>query len=670
MLTLRGRKDVSGSGESGQVRPAPASRRKRRILAVAIGLLVVLGSGLAAGIHALGLDRLPDVRAVVTHPQPTDTLVYDHTGSTLIADLHPGGYQHYQTRLQNMGHWLPDATEADSGSAVAQRLVRLRFGVGGPSVAGKLRQAVLASQLSLNYSRSQILEMYLQSLFYGNGAYGPQAAAQVYFGVDASKLDLAQAALLAGLPDQPSQLDPFRNLSGAKQRQRQVLDAMVRNRAITARQGDQAYAESLQLTGPKPSVLAAPGFVQYVVDALKARFGEDPYGAGLRVVTTLDLGLQQQAELALRSAADASSWRGVTSGALVAIDPKSGALLAMVGSVNPTAAGGAYNMAVAPRSPGTAFRVFTYTAAIASKRYTMVTPLPDAPITVDVPSASVPRPYRVFNFDHRFHGTCELQACLGNSLNPPAIQAELGTSIPEVVKTARAMGAPPLQTHFDPRGTFSYITDAPEDSFGPSLTLGGYGETPLQLATATSVLASGGLLRRPTAISSIARSDGSVVLRAGSAAGDKAMDAGTAFIVSQMLADDLNRAMTFGRGSPMALPGRHAAALTGTTENFADAWAIGYTPSLAVAVWMGNPDQRQMASGSDGVFVAAPAWHQFMQAALDRMQKGDEWYAPPAGVESSEANGRQAYFLTGTSAGTPPPPLPDGVHVEVAGAGQ
>ena len=661
---------MSGSGGGEQVRPAPASRRKRRILAVAAGLLVFLGSGLAVGIHALGLDRLPDVHAVVTNPLPSDTLVYDHTGGILIADLHPGGYQHYQTRLQDMGHWLPAATQAGSGSTIAQRLVRLRLGVGGPSVAGKLRQAVLASQLSLNYSSSQILETYLQSLFYGNGAYGPQAAAQVYFGVDASKLDLAQATLLAGLPDQPSQLNPFRNLSGAKQRQRRVLDAMVRNRTITAGQADQAYAEALQLTGPKPPILAAPGFVQYVVDALTARFGKDPSGAGLRVVTTLDLGLQQQAELALRSQADASSWRGVTSGALVAIDPKSGALLAMVGSVNPTAAGGGYNMAVAPRNPGTAFRVFTYTAAIASKRYTMVTPLPDAPIAIDGPSGSAPNPYRVFNFDRHFHGTCELQVCLGNSLNPPAIQAELGTSIPDVVKTARAMGAPPLQAHFDPLGTVTYITDAPEDSFGPSLTLGGYGETALQLATAMSVLASGGLVRTPTAISSITRSDGSVVLRADSAAGAQAVDAGTAFIVSQMLADDVNRAMIFGRGSPMALPGRRAAALTGTTENFADAWAVGYTPSLAVAVWMGNPDYRPMVSGSDAVFVAAPAWHQFMQAALDSMQKGDEWYAPPAGVESSEANGRQAYFLSGTSAGTPAPPLPDRVHLEVAGAGQ
>ena len=351
-------------GGSEQVPPARGRNRKRRILTVGAVLLVFLASTLAVGIHSLGLDRLPDVNAMMANPLPSDTLVYDRTGAVLIADLHPGGYQHYQTRLQDMGRWLPATTEAESGAAVAQRLVRLRLGVGGPSTAGKLRQAVLAAQLSLTYSSSQILETYLQSLFYGNGAYGPQAAAQAYFRVDASKLDLAQAALLAGLTDQPTRLNPFRNLSGAKQRQRQVLDAMMRNRTITAAQADQAYAETLQVTGPKPQVLAAPGFVQHVVEALTARFGQDAATAGgLRVVTTLDMGLQQQAELALRHATDANSGRGANGGALVAVDPRTGEVLAMVGSMNPDTAGGGYNMAVLPRNPGTAFRVFTYTAA-------------------------------------------------------------------------------------------------------------------------------------------------------------------------------------------------------------------------------------------------------------------------------------------------------------------
>lgn len=656
--------NVSGGGE--QVPPVRGRNRKRRILTVGAVLLVFLASTLAVGIHALGLDRLPDVHAMMANPLPSDTLVYDRTGAVLIADLHPDGYRHYQTRLRDMGRWIPAATDADSGPAVAQRLVRLRLGVGGPSTAGKLRQAVLARQLSFTYSSSQILETYLQSVFYGSGAYGPQAAAQVYFGVDASKLDLAQAALLTGLTEQPTRLNPYRNLSGAKQRQRQVLDAMVRNRTITAAQADQAYAGTLQLAGPpKPQVLAAPGFVQYVVEALTARFGQDAATAGgLRVVTTLDTGLQQQAELALRRAADANSGRGVTGAALVAADPRTGEVLAMVGSVNPAAAGGAYNMAVLPRSPGTVFRAFTYTAAIASKRYTMVTPLADAPIAVDQPSGWVPQTYRVVNFDGNFHGTCELQACLGNSLNPPALQVELGTGIPEVVQVARAMGAPPLRVHFDPNGTATYTTDDPPESFGPALTFGSYGTTLLHLATGMSVLAGGGVLRQPSTIKSVTQPSGKAALQASPSAGVQVVDAGTAFIVSQMLADDANRAIVFGRGSSLVLPGRRAAALTSRTDGFMDAWSAGYTPSLAAAVWMGNLDYRPMSRGSDGILVAAPAWQQFMQVALDQMGKGDEWYTPPAGVDSSEVNGRLTYFLTGTSASTPPPALPGSVHLE------
>jgi membrane peptidoglycan carboxypeptidase len=257
---------------------------------------------------------------------------------------------------------------------------------------------------------------------------------------------------------------------------------MVRNRSITVAQAAQSYAETLQLTGPKPSVLVAPEFVQYVVDALTSRVGKDAsMRGGLRVVTTLDLELQRQAELALKSTVAANSWRGVTTGALVAIDPRSGELL------------------------GTAFRVFTYTAAIASKHYTMVTPLPDAPITIDQPSGAVPASYKPMNFDGKFHGTCELQACLGNSLNPPAVQAELGIGTPEVVKMARALGAPPLQLHFESDGTATYRLDDPPETFSPALTLGGYGETALRMTTGMSALAGGGVLHEATAIRDVRR---------------------------------------------------------------------------------------------------------------------------------------------------------------------
>jgi membrane peptidoglycan carboxypeptidase len=651
---------MDGSGESQPGRHGRLGRtRDRRFLAIAAALLLLLGSGLVVAGHLVGLDRLPDVQALATNPLPGDTLVYDRTGTVLLADVHPGGYQHDEVPLSALGRWLPAAAVAEAGSAITQRLVRLRLGAGGPSTAGKLRQAALTLQANTTYSQSQILQLYLNSVFYGNGAYGAQAASRVYFGADASNLDLAQAALLAGLPERPTDLDPLRNWTGAKHQQRQVLEAMVRSHAITARQADEAYAEALEVSLHSTTNLA-PGFVAYVATALAGTLGRAARQGGLRVVSSLDWGLQQQAEQALKQAVQANGWRGVSSGALVAIDPRTGEVLAMVGAVDPNAPGGQFNMAVwPPRSPGPTAQVFTYTAAIASKLYTMVTPVADVPIAVD--SLAGP-PYAPHNADGTFHGTCELRACLGSALDVPAVEVELATGLSHVVGTARAMGAPPLMPHFDPSGSIRYARDDPADSFGPSLTLGGYGQTPLQMATAMSVLAGGGVLRPPAAIRRVSLSEGTVIFKASPGRGVKAVDAGTAAVVSQMLADDANRDLSVGRDTPLLLPGRHAAALAGMPDDRTDAWALGYTPSLATAVWMGNPDFRPMTPGSDAVVVAAPAWHQFMQAALDRLQKGDEWYAPPTGVESSRLGGREVWFLAGTSAATPAPSLPPSVH--------
>jgi len=662
------------------------------VLAIVLGALLLLASaGAVAGERALGLDQLPPVSALAA-PLPADTLVYDRTGTVLLADLHQPGYQHLDAPLRAMGRWLPLASVAvddpgfwaepavdplglaragwtyargpgivRGGSTITQRLVRQRLmAVTRPSVAGKVREAYLAAQAATTFSKTQVLELYLNGLFYGNGAYGGQTAAQVYFGIDASRLDLAQASLLAGLPAQPSLLDPLHALPAAKQRQRQVLDAMVRAHVIGGREADQAYGETLTFTGPT-ALIRAPELVGQVTAQLTARLHTRAWtSAGLHVVTTLDWDLQQQARQAVRDAVQASAWRGAGNGALVALDPRTSEVLAQVGSIDRTSPNGQYDMSTwPPRNPGTSFRVFTYAAAIASRRYTMVTLLTDGPTSVV--TAGGP-PYQPRNRDSHWHGTCELQACLGNDLVAPAVQVQLSTGLPEVVRTARAMGAPPWFPHFDPSGSIKYTNDDPVDRYGPSLTLGGYGQTPLQLATGLSVLASGGLLRQPRFIRTARTSAGAVVLGPEPAA-SRAIDAGTAFVVGQMLADDANRALIYGQGSPLTLPGRRAAALVGTTDDLTDAWAAGCTPSLVTAVWMGNPDYRPMQPGSDGLLVAAPAWHRFMQAALDRLQRGDEWFTPPGGVQQAQAGGRTAWFLDGTSPTTPAPPLPDSVRV-------
>jgi membrane peptidoglycan carboxypeptidase len=547
------------------------------------------------------------------------------------------------------------------GSTITQQLVKRRLVGNDASFSRKLREAVLAMRIAATYSKSQILAMYLNAISYGNAAYGAQAAARIYFHRDAAQLDLAQAALLAGLPQNPTLLNPLARWELTRQRQHQVLAAMVHTGAATQAQADQAFAEDLSppahLFGPAVTDLAQ-GFVDYVGAQLSARFGADAVqSGGMRVITSLDWGMQQLAQTSIADTVRANSGRDVSDGALVAMDPKSGQVLAMVGSAGPNVPGGQYNLAVGPpRNPGSSFKVFTYTAAIDSRRYTMVTPITDAPITVQPPGG---QRYTPRNYDLRSHGVCQLQACLGNSLNVPAVEVELGTGVPNVVDQARKMGAPPYQDH----GGGHYSTTDANSSFGPSLTLGGYGETPLQMATGVSVLAGGGVLHQPRAILSVTAANGQQLAPDSSGDGARVMDAGTAYIVSQMLSDDANRAMIFGRGTPLVLPGRTAAAKTGTTDKFGDGWTVGYTPALATAVWMGNADNHPMVEGTDGVYVAAPAWHQFMTGALDRMGKGDEWYSMPSDVHAQYVGGRQAYFLDGTSPSMPAPPLPSWAHV-------
>jgi membrane peptidoglycan carboxypeptidase len=250
---------------------------------------------------------------------------------------------------------------------------------------------------------------------------------------------------------------------------------------------------------------------------------------------------------------------------------------------------------------------------------------------------------------------------MGNSLNVPAVKVEIGNGIDKVAQMARDMGAPP----WVPQAGGKFTSDDPLNAFGPSLTLGGYGETTLQMATGVSVLAAQGILRQPYAISKITATDGTAIFDVDLASqARQVLDPKVAYIMEQIMSDDDNRAMIFGRGSPLTLSGRRVAAKTGTTDDFKDAWTIGYTPTLATAVWFGNPDWSAMVTGSDGVFVAAPAWHNYMQSALDALGKtGSDWFSEPAGLQHFNVSGKTAWFLPGTSPSTQAPPLPSWAQI-------
>jgi membrane peptidoglycan carboxypeptidase len=645
-------------------RPAGWLVRVLLLFVIAVPSLIV-----SSPAYAAYAAHLPDV-STVTGPVATDTIVYASDGKTVLADLHPPGYQHYQEPLSAMGTFLPDAIVAiedrnfydepgvdpmgiaraaivnwkahdsvQGASTITQQLVKIRLVGDEHTVDRKLREALLAFEVEQRYSKSQILEMYLNSVPFGNSAIGSSAASQIYFHKQTSELDLAQASMLAGLVRGPTYYSPLLDWKNARSRQHDVLDAMVRADKITQAQADLAYMEDLSPPNHMflpVNQIGAPGFVSYVTGQLVKRYGtEITYGGGLKVITTLNFQIQQIGQTAITGTARDLAFRHVQQGALVAIDPTSGAIIAMVASANSTANGGQYNLAVwPPRNPGSSMKIFTYTTAIASGKFTMTTPIRDSPVSYPDGNAM----WRPQNYDGRYHGTLQLQQCMGNSLNIPAIKVELGVGVQSVVNTARAMGAPPWTMHADGSET----NDDPLNTYGPSLTLGGYGETPLQMATGASVLAAQGVLHQPFAIGRIDQNGKTIYEHKDQSS--LVLDPRVAYIMAAIMSNDNNHALIFGRGTILNIRGYHVAVKTGTSDSFADAWTVGFTPHIAVAVWMGNPDWRvKMTKGSDSFYVAVPAWHTFLANALP-VSGPDVWYQPPAGLINYRGN----WYLPGT----------------------
>jgi membrane peptidoglycan carboxypeptidase len=292
--------------------------------------------------------------------------------------------------------------------------------------------------------------------------------------------------------------------------------------------------------------------------------------------------------------------------------------------------GGWINMADTPRQPGSTFKIYTYTAAIESRTFNMITPILDAPMVFPTwGGVSGFDPYIPLNYDLHYHGVLPLKMAMGNSLNIPAIKTELRVGIPNVLNMARRMGV----THLT----------MPDDNYSLSLTLGGYEVTPIDMATGASTLADMGVRHMPAPIVSIKDATGRDVYTYDPTKNEyRAVSQDVAFIIAAIMSDDRNRCMEFGCRGDLTLPGRHVAAKTGTTQLFKDNWTLGFTPTLATAVWIGNPDNTPLSHNSTGIVGAAPIWHKFMQQALAGTP--DQWYAKPAGVHQIGGN----YFLPGT----------------------
>ncbi len=676
---------------------SPASRlRGRRTL---LRLVAVAGAGLAvlgigANVYAVSFwDSLPSVRNIDSTQFLGDTVILDRSGQ-MIADVGIQGNQQQGNRrvsvtlgeispklvqatvsIEDRTFWTNPGFDAPSiarsaannfraggitggGSTITQQLAKQLFLSPQQSISRKLQEIALAYQMTQTYSKKQILELYLNRSYYGAQQYGVQAAAQTYFHRDAGNVDLAQAALLAGLPQSPDAYNPVLHFDAAKARQKEVLDAMVRDGDVTPRDAAVAYNERLTVTAPANN-WKAPRFVEYVLGELKA-LGYVPGQQQLTVKTTLDLGKQQLAEGIVADNFKAQQYRdrtGRLSSALVSMDPRTGQILAYVGS--PDSNADQFDFAgVGLISPGSSVKPFTYGKAILDGKITMDTMLVDgpSPYTLNLPGGEK---YIVKNYDERTHGTLPARQALASSLNIPAVKVEMTEGVAPIVEFQRQMGMKPLGT--DP-ATGKPSFDAPSTSYNASLTLGAYGITLLQEVAAFSTYANLGLYHQPEGILQVTGPKGVQPYQADPNRGAKqAVDQGVAYIIDAILSDDSNRAPGFGLNSPLHLPERHAAAKTGTSENFHDGLTLGFTPDLATGVWIGETKDFQhfMVKGSDGVVVAAPAWHKFMQAALKGVP--DKWYdTMPANVVKQG----NSYFLKGTTkidhlpGDTPPSPSP------------
>ncbi len=513
------------------------------------------------------------------------------------------------------------------GSTITQQLARILLFDDeerqSRTVLRKVREVLLATQITLRYSKDEILALYLNEAYYGNLAYGVDAAARAYFGKSAKVLDLNESAFLAGLPQAPIAYDPFHDLPLAKKRQAIVLDLMRRAGLIDEAAAVAAAAAPLALA-PSPFHIQAPHFVAYVRRSVERDFGtERLLRGGLIVTTTLDLNLDSAAQdimlSHLRGLAQGSSdapARNANNGAIVVLDTATGEIRAMVGSPDyfNASISGAVNATVALRQPGSAIKPITYAAALERlPGFTAATPL------FDVRTAFRTReglPYVPVNYDRRFHGVLSARAALATSSNVAAVSVLDKVGIRTMLGLAHDMGLHSL---------------ADVDRYGLSLTLGGGEVRLLELTAAFGTFAASGATVAPFAITEIADIHGEVLYRR-SAADVKpktVLDPRVAWLISDILSDNAARTPAFGEGSVLRLA-RPAAVKTGTTTDFRDNWTVGYTPQLVVGVWVGNANGEPMQSVS-GVSGAGPIWHDVM--ALAHRALPVRAFAQPPGLQ-------------------------------------
>ncbi len=641
-------------------------------MALSFGIWLFVVGSIIFLTYFIYLQRtLPDPETIVARKVGESTKIYDSTGEVLLYDIH-GEEKRTVVAWENIPDYVKKATLASEdndfythkgidflgiirafltnlrkadisqgGSTITQQLVKKAL-LGDERastfrlVSRKIKEIILTIEIERKYSKDELFWMYLNQIPYGSNAYGIEMASRTFFNKSAKDLTLNESVILASMPKAPTYYSPYgSHVDELMTRKNHNLAKMLELGYITQEEYDSALTEKVTFQAGIDKI-AAPHFVIMVKEYLVSKYGEGAVeNDGLKVTTTLDSDLQTAAEEIVTKYSEINKKKyKANNAALVSINPKTGEVLTMVGSSDyfDVANQGNFNVITAKRQPGSAFKPFAYAMAI-KKGY------PDGTILFDVktefnpncpPEATAKRDkygldcYNPDNYDGRFRGPVTLRNALDQSLNVPSVKTLYLAGVDDTINLAESMGISTLQDR---------------SRFGLSLVLGGAEVKPIDLASAYGVFANDGVRNPWFFIKKVENSAGDV-LEENTAESKRVLDSSTARMINDILSDNNARAPVFGYSNSLFIPGRDVAAKTGTTQENRDAWVVGYTPSIATAVWTGNNDNKPMTREGAGISASGPMWHEFMVKALQNTRNENFIQPDPVFINKPMLNGQ------------------------------
>lgn len=592
--------------------------------------------------------NIPDLNSFANRQVQQSTKIYDRTGEIVLYDLNKD-VRRTKIPLEDISPNLIEATIAiedgnfynhhgiepsailratltnirklgfeQGGSTITQQVVKNTLLTPKKTISRKLKEWILAIRIDSQLEKNEILEIYMNETPYGGRVYGAEEAADRYFGKTASDLSIAESAYLAALPQAPTYY--WNNQDALENRKNKVLQEMRNNDFITEDELEEARSEEVTFLNQGETSIRAPHFVFHIREYLEEEYGSTAIERrGLKVVTTLDYELQQEAEQILSEYGAENAERfNASNAALVAVDPKNGQIITMVGSreYDNEEIQGNFNAATAARQPGSSFKPFVYATAL-NQGYT------DRTVIFDLPTQFSARCeggnftsddgcFSPGNYDERFRGAITFRDALAQSVNVPAVKAFYLAGMEESLDLARNMGISTLA--------------AEPDQYGLSLVLGSGEVSLLDITSAYGVFGNDGVRHPHTGIMRIEDIEGEV-LEEFEEAPEQVLPQNTARMINDILSDNVARTPSFGANSPLHFPNYDVAAKTGTTNNYLDLWTIGYSPNISVGIWSGN-NNNEPVNGEVAGYVVAPMWQEFMQFALSNVEETDSFRAP------------------------------------------